>query len=138
MSNDLSLLSRQVFELIDQMQAGTVPWSRFDEFITPGFRAYVPGAVLDVEGFKKQMQAFGAAFSHGKHTVHDVVSDNNVAMIRETWQGVHTGTFLDAPATGKAVSSLVMVLLRFHDWKITEFHETFDTLALMRDTGVIA
>lgn len=136
--NDLSLLARQVFELIDQMQAGTVPWTRFDEIIAPGFRAYVPGAVVDADGFKKQMQTFGAAFSHGKHTVHDVVSDNNVAMVRETWEGMHTGTFLGAPATGKTVSSLVMVLLRFHDRKLTEFHETFDTLALMRDTGVIA
>jgi predicted ester cyclase len=135
--NEKQQLTRNLFHLIDEMQGGRAPWSRFDDVVTPDFKAFVPGQTLDIEGFKQVMQTFGQAFSDSSHTIFDVVCDGDVAMVREEWQGTHTGLFVGAEPTRKRVSSLVMCLLRFSGEKVSEFHETFDTLSLMQQTGVI-
>jgi predicted ester cyclase len=128
---------RSVFALIDDMQSGKVPWSRFDDIAADGFTAFVPGQQLNLEEFKGVMQTFGAAFSDSSHTITDIVCEADTAMVREVWQGTHTGVFLSAQPTGKRVVSIVFVMLKFQDGKVKEFHETFDTLALMKDTGVV-
>jgi predicted ester cyclase len=130
-------LARDLFRLIDEMQSGKVPWSRFDEVVTPDFKAFVPGQTLDIDGFKQVMQSFGEAFSESSHTIFDLVCEGDAAMVREEWRGTHTGTFMGAGPTDKPVSSLVMCLVRFAGNKVREFHETFDTLSLMQQVGVI-
>lgn len=129
---------RNVFALIDAMQSGKEPWSRFDDFVTADFTAFVPGQRLDREQFKAVMQSFASAFSDGSHTITDLICQGDTAMVREVWQGTHTGVFLGAQPTGKRVQSVVFVMIKFEGEKIKEFHETFDTLALMQDTGVMA
>jgi predicted ester cyclase len=128
---------RNIFALIDDMQSGKAPWSRFDEMVVPNFVAYVPGQQLDREQFKGVMQAFGSAFSGSSHTLTDVACEGDTAMVREVWSGTQTGAFLGAPPSGKRVESIVFVLLKFEGDKLKEFHEVFDTLGLMRDTGVL-
>jgi predicted ester cyclase len=83
------------------------------------------------------MQAFAQGFSGGSHTVHDIVSEDETVMVREVWQGRHTGIFFGAAPTGDQVQSTVFVMLKFRDGKISEFHETFDTLDFMQKTGVL-
>lgn len=135
--SDTRQLTRDLFQLIDDMQAGREPWSRFNGIVTPGFKAFVPGQTLDLAGFKQVMQTFGEAFSNSSHTLRDVVCEQNVAMVCEEWKGTHTGIFLGAQPTGNEVAVVVMCVVKFTDGKIDEFHETFDTLALMQKTGVI-
>lgn len=134
---DIKESARNVFVLIDEMQSGKVPWSEFDGIVTPDFKAFVPGQILDAAGFKNMMRSFAQGFSEGSHTLLDMVSEGDTVMARELWSGKHTGVFLDAPATGERVESLVMVMLKFKSGKLHEFHETFDTLDLMRKTGVL-
>ncbi len=119
------------------MQSGKASWSKFDDVVADEFTAFVPGQQLNLEQFKGVMQTFAAAFSDSSRTITDVVSEGDTAMVREVWQGTHTGAFLGANPSGKRVQSIVFVLLKFENGKIKEFHETFDTLALMKDTGVI-
>ncbi len=128
---------RSIFALIDDMQSGKIPWSRFNDIAAEGFTAFVPGQQLDREQFKGVMQSFASAFSDSSHTLTDLVSGGDTAMVREVWQGTHTGPFLGAPASGRRVQSIVFVMIKFEDGKIKEFHEVFDTLALMQDTGVM-
>jgi predicted ester cyclase len=135
--NDVKELARNVFALIDAMQSGKVPWSRFDEIVTPGFKALVPGQTLNAAGFKNVMQAFAQGFSDGSHTLLDVVAEADTVMVREVWEGRHTGAFLGAPPSGERVQSTVMVMLKFENGKLSELHETFDTLDLMQKTGVL-
>lgn len=135
--DDKLQLARNVFQLIDEMQTGKAQWSRFDELVTTDFKAYVPGQVLDLDGFKGVMQMFGNAFSNGSHTIAEIVGSDDTVMVYETWKGRHTGAFLGAEPTGKEVAVPVMVLLKFDGNKVREFHETFDTLGLMQKTGVI-
>ena len=128
---------RNVFALIDNMQSGKVPWTQFDELTTDDFTAFVPGQQLDREQFKAVMQTFASAFSDSAHTITDLVCQGDTAMVREVWHGTQTGTFLGASPTGKRVQSVVFVMIKFEGDKIKEFHEVFDTLSLMRDTGVV-
>ena len=134
---DTKELTRSFFALIDEMQSGKTPWSRFDDIITPSFKAFVPGQMLEADGFKKVMQTFGEGFSDSSHTIYDLAAEANVVMVRELWQGVQTGVFLGVEPTGQRVESMVMALLKFKDGKVDEFHESFDTLDLMRKTGVL-
>jgi predicted ester cyclase len=67
----------------------------------------------------------------------DLVCEADAAMVREEWQGTHTGVFLGAQPTGKRVSVTVMCLVKFDAGKIRQIHETFDTLSLMQQTGVL-
>lgn len=120
------------------MQGGKVPWSRFDEIVAPDFAAFVPGQQLDREQFKGVMQTFASAFSDSSHTLTDVVCEGDTAMVREVWTGTQTGNFLGAPPTGNRVQSVVFVMIKFDGEKIKEFHEIFDTLGLMKDTGVLS
>src|SRR5579872_40843 len=124
LSPSLHQLTHDLFQLIDDVQSGKVPWSRFDEIVTPDFKAFVPGQTLDVNGFKQVMQSFSKGFSGGSHRLFDMVCNGETAMVREEWSGTHTGEFLGAQPTGKRVTSLVMCLVRFKDGKISEFHET--------------
>ena len=135
--SDIKELTRSFFVLIDEMQSGKTPWSAFDEVVTPDFRAYVPGQTLGVDGFKSVMQTFAGGFSDGSHTLLDLVAEGDSAMVREIWQGTQTGVFLSVEPTGKTVESMVFALLKFDNGKVREFHETFDTLALMQQTGVL-
>ena len=128
---------RGIFSLIDDMQSGRVPWSRFDDVVTADFTAFVPGQQLDREQFKGVMQSFASAFSDSSHTITNLLADGDTAMVREVWQGTHTGPFLNASPTGNRVKSVVFVMIKFDGDKIKEFHEVFDTLALMRDAGVM-
>ena len=135
--SDTKQLTHNLFQLIDDMQAGRQPWSRFDEIVAPGFKAFVPGQTLDLAGFKQMMRTFGEAFSNSSHALREVVCERDVAMVCEEWKGTHSGVFLGAQPTGKAVAVLVMCLVKFVDGKVGEFYETFDTLGLMQKTGVI-
>ncbi len=128
---------RSIFALIDDMQSGKVPWTRFDEIVTQDFKAFVPGQELDRDQFKGVMQTFASAFSDSSHTITELVCEGETAMLREVWRGTQTGTFLGATASGKRVESVVFVMLKFDGDRIKEFHEVFDTLGLMKDTGVL-
>lgn len=129
---------RGIFSLIDDMQSGKVPWSSFDEIVAPDFAAFVPGQRMDREQFKGVMQTFASAFSDSAHSLSDIVCEGDTAMVREVWEGTQTGNFLGAPATGNRVQSVVFVMIKFEGDTIKEFHEIFDTLGLMKDTGVLS
>src|SRR5579884_3025652 len=115
---DLKEKARSMFALIDSMQSGKKPWSEFDELVTPDFQAFVPGQTLDAAGFKNVMQTFAQGFSEGAHTVLDIVAEGDTVMVREIWQGRHTGQFLNAAGTGDLVQSMVFVLLKFENGKV--------------------
>lgn len=119
------------------MQSGKEPWSRFDEVVTPGFKAFVPGQELDIESFKAVMQSFAGSFTDSSHTITDLLVDGDAAMVREIWGGTYTRSFMGAEPTGKRVESVVFALLKFDGDKVYEFHEMFDALGLMQDTGNI-
>ncbi|EDK72496.1 protein of unknown function DUF1486 [candidate division TM7 genomosp. GTL1] len=137
MKNDTKALTYDLFALIDAMQSGKKSWSEFDKIVTSGFKAFVPGQTQDINSFKTTMQSFANGFSNASHTLTNVVAEDEKVMVREVWQGTHTGEFLGASPSNKKIEIVVFALVVFDGDKIREFHEVFDTLTLMRQTGVI-
>lgn len=80
-----------------------------------------------------------AAFTETRSTIDEVIVDGDTAVIRWTWEGVHSGTSpsLGIPATGKRVRFVGCSVYHFRDGKIVEQWEYGDMLGLLQQLGVI-
>ena len=80
-----------------------------------------------------------AAFTENRTTIDDMIVDGDRAVMRWTWEAVHTGTSpsLGIPATGKHVRSVGCSVFHFWDGKVSEQWEYSDMLGLLQQLGVI-
>jgi steroid delta-isomerase-like uncharacterized protein len=80
-----------------------------------------------------------AAFTENRTTIDELIVEGDMAAMRWTWEGLHTGTSpsLGIPATGKRVRSGGCSVFRFRDGKIAEQWEYGDMLGLLQQVGVI-
>jgi steroid delta-isomerase-like uncharacterized protein len=95
-----------------------------------------------VVGREANMQADAgtlAAFSDVRSTIDEMIVDGDMAVIRWTWEGAHSGTSpsLGVPATGKQVRFVGCSVYHFRDGKIVEQREYGDMLGLLQQLGVI-
>ncbi|MFG6081345.1 ester cyclase [Paracoccus litorisediminis] len=60
------------------------------------------------------------ALSHLTVTLHDQISEGDKVTTRKTISGVHTGTFMGVPATGRDVAISVIDIVRVQDGKYAE------------------
>lgn len=61
-------------------------------------------------------------------TIHDQIAEGDKVTTRKTIRGVHTGTLLGVPATGRDVAISVIDIVRIHDGRYVE-HWGLNTLA---------
>ena len=80
-----------------------------------------------------------AAFTETRSTVHDLTVEGNRAVVRWTWEGVHSGTTpaLGLAPTGKRVSKTGCTIYRFEGDQVVEQREYADWLGLLQQLGVI-
>ena len=80
-----------------------------------------------------------AAFTETRSTIHDIVVEDNLAVVRWTWEATHTGTTpsLGLAPTGKRVNKAGCTVYRFDSDKIVEQWEYADWLGLLQQLGVI-
>jgi len=80
-----------------------------------------------------------AAFSDVRSTIDEMIVEGDTAVLRWTWEGVHTGTSpsLGIPATGKGVKFVGCSVYHFRNGKIVEQWEYGDMLGLLQQLGVI-
>lgn len=80
-----------------------------------------------------------AAFSDTHSTIDEMIVAGDMAVIRWTWEGTHSGTSpsLGIPATGKHVRFVGCSVYHFRDGKIVEQWEYGDMLGLLQQLGVI-
>lgn len=60
-------------------------------------------------------------------TIHDQIAEGEKVTTRKTIRGVHTGTLLGVPATGRDVAISVIDIVRVHDGRYVE-HWGLNTL----------
>ncbi|MHA7968567.1 ester cyclase [Rhizobium sp. CAU 1783] len=60
-------------------------------------------------------------------TIHDQIAEGDKVTTRKTIRGVHTGTLLGVPATGRDVAISVIDIVRVHDGRYVE-HWGLNTL----------
>lgn len=72
-----------------------------------------------------------AAFPEYELIADDLIAEGDLVAMRGTFRGVHRGPFFGIPATGKTVSSPLMIVYRVRENRIIEHWLQFDGAALV-------
>ena len=91
------------------------------------------------EANKQADEGILTAFTETRSTIHGMVVEGNLAVVRWTWEATHTGTTpsLGLAPTGKRVNKAGCTVYRFDSDKIVEQWEYADWLGLLQQLGVI-
>ena len=71
-------------------------------------------------------------------TIHDLVGEDDLVMVRWTLTGTHRGTFLGVPATGRPISFNGIDIYRVTSGKLNEHWNVVDMLEFYRQAGMMA
>lgn len=115
-------------------------WERFETILAPdavydefgtGRRAEGRGQILELfKGWKQTMpDAVG--------TVTSTLESDNDVVLEVTWTGTMTGPWGDVPATGKGQTTRAAMFLGFSGEAVSECRQYFDSLALLKQLGVM-
>lgn len=74
-----------------------------------------------------------AAFPEYELRVDNLIAEGDLVAMRGTFRGVHRGPFAGIPATGKTVSSPLMIFYRVRENRIVEHWLHFDGAALVAE-----
>ena len=108
------------------------------ELLANDFTLHVPlPCSPGVQGMKEVILACRAAFDHLDVTVEDMVADGEMVAARFTAQGIHKGTFMGLPATGKSITMTGIEIFRIENGKIAELWGEANLLGLMQQLGIL-
>src|SRR5262245_49730936 len=89
-------------------------------------------------GVKQFVAQYLSAFADAQSVVEDQVAEGDRVVVRLTFTGTHTGSWMGIPPTGKPVTVRGMALYRLQDGKIVEQWTIGDTLGLLQQLGAVA
>ena len=78
-----------------------------------------------------------AAFPDIHWVVEETVASGDKVVTRFTWTGMHRGTFLGVPASGRSVRVKGVVIDRLAAGKMADSRILMDNFAMMQQLGVI-
>jgi steroid delta-isomerase-like uncharacterized protein len=84
------------------------------------------------EGFYPFFDRMQAAFSDLHVTIHDTITQSDKICIRWSCTAKHTGSGLGMPATGKALETTGISIIRVKDGKAVESWQNWDMLGLLQ------
>jgi steroid delta-isomerase-like uncharacterized protein len=115
-------------------------WAKFETALTPDSVYDEVGTGRRAEGREEIVELFKG----WKQSMPDAVgtvtsafeSGDNVAL-EVTWTGTMTGPWGDAPATGNEQTTRASMFMRFSGDAVSECRQYFDSLALLKQLGMI-
>jgi predicted ester cyclase len=111
------------------------------EIISPTTQVHGAGGQsvgMGPDGFKTLIQTWREAFPDGHMTIDDLMADDDIVAIRNTWHGTHTGKdFYGIPASGKRVDVTSVGLDRVRDGKVVEGWGELDMVGMMQALGAL-
>jgi steroid delta-isomerase-like uncharacterized protein len=109
-----------------------------DQIFAPSFKSHVPGAPeVDREGWKAYAQNFLNGFPDLYMDVHETVATADRVVLRVTYRGTHTGTFLGVPPSGKPFEMPAIGFFQMQDSLGLENWGSFDVMGLMQQIGAV-
>jgi steroid delta-isomerase-like uncharacterized protein len=90
-----------------------------------------------VQGMNEVISACRAAFEHLDVTVETMVAEGEMVAARFTARGIHKGTFMGLPATGKSITMTGIEIFRIENGKIAELWGEANLLGLMQQLGIL-
>ncbi|MBE9140460.1 ester cyclase [Nodosilinea sp. LEGE 07088] len=112
----------------------------WDELMTPDVVYHFNSEAEPIVGLEAN-KAFNASLFRGftdiKHTIEDVISEDQNVVYRTTLKGTHTGEFLGIPPTGGSVKINDFTQLRIANNKIIEWWYECNLLEVMKQLGLM-
>ena len=110
-----------------------------NELLSPDFTMHVPlPAPAGIEGIKEVITTCRSAFEHLNVTIEDMVAEGDKVVARFTARGIHSGDFMNLPATGKPITITGIEIFRIKDGKIAELWGEVNLLGLMQQLGIFS
>ena len=78
-----------------------------------------------------------AAFEHLDVTVEDMTAEGDKVAARFTAHGIHKGSFMNLPPTGKPITMTGIEIFRIENGKIAELWGEANLLGLMVQLGIL-
>lgn len=112
--------------------------SAANELLSPDFVMHIPlPACPGIEGINEVITTCRAAFEHLNVTVEDMIAENDKVVARFTARGIHTGSFMALPPTGKSITMTGIEIFRIKNGRITELWGEVNLLGIMQQLGII-
>jgi len=97
-----------------------------------GETAYADFVVPDVIWHASEIvEDVKAAFTNLKHTIEEMIAEDDKLAVRFTARAVNTGEFMNISPSGKEVAFTVLGIYRIADGMVVEGWFEFDTLGLI-------
>jgi predicted ester cyclase len=111
--------------------------SHYEELFAPDFVVHDPDKELrGMEQVKTGILRLHSAFPDLHYTAEDVIAGGDKVVIRFSGRGTHRGEFRGVPATGKPITYIGVMILRFVASKAVEYWAVSDVLGIFRQLGV--
>ncbi len=96
-----------------------------------------PGQPNGLEGLKARAGALLAAFQPYVFTVHDVVAEGDLVVVRWTNTAAHSGPFMGIPPTGKVVTISGIDIHKIRDGRMAEHWHVVEELQMLQQLGLV-
>ncbi len=107
--------------------------------LSPNFALHTPlPSAPGIQGINDVITACRAAFEHLNVTVEDMVAEGDRVAARFTARGIHNGSFMGLPPTGKPVTMTGIEIFRIENGRIVELWGEANLLGLMQQLGIIS
>ena len=110
-----------------------------DQFVAPNHVVHYPGG-LDLRGheaFIEHIAVFRNAFPDMRHTIEDMIAEDDKVVIRFTNRGTHKGEFIGIAPTGKEVVYTAISIARIVEGKAVETWAEFDAFGFFQQLGAV-
>jgi steroid delta-isomerase-like uncharacterized protein len=97
----------------------------------------IPGQLQGRAGHEQMFDYVEAAFSNHRMTLLDLIAEGDKVVDYWIFEGVHSGEFMGAPASGRTISFKGIDILRLENGQIRELWHVEDLLSAMRQMGAV-
>jgi steroid delta-isomerase-like uncharacterized protein len=109
-----------------------------NELLDQNFALHTPlPSAPGIQGINDVVTACRAAFEHLNVTVEDIVAEGDKVAARFTARGVHNGSFMGLPPTGKPITMTGIEIFLIENGKIVELWGEANMLGLMQQLGIV-
>lgn len=109
------------------------------DFVPDDYVLREPGApdIVGPSGFRDYISAVRTAFPDSRLEIEDMVAEGDSVAWRWRMQGTHLGEFMNAPPSGRRVTTTGIAIYRFADGKIVERFGESDIVGLLDQLGLL-
>ena len=109
-----------------------------NELLSPNFSLHTPlPSAPGVQGIIDTITTCRVAFEHLDVKVEDMVAEGDKVAARFVANGIHQGSFMNLPPTGRPITMTGIEIFRIENGKIAELWAEANLLGLMQQLGIL-